>query len=160
MTGPRLPDLPPDLAQEVAKEPTNTATQLSAFRTQMSEHRTALSDVRSHLANERTHLAYLRTALSLMSFGITINRFSIYLQQSGSAEKLNQESFALRDAATVGLGMVIVGVVLLLWALLRYRRVHHEIVEERFEPSSMSVTLLTLAILVMGSVSAVWLMLT
>ncbi|MDM0065114.1 DUF202 domain-containing protein [Variovorax sp. J31P207] len=160
MTTPHLPDLPPDLAQKVGKEPTNTATELSGFRTQMAEHRTALSDARSHLANERTHLAYLRTALSLMSFGITINRFSIYLQQSGSAEKLNQDSFPLRDAATVGLGMVIVGVVVLLWALLRYRRVHREIVEERFEPSSLSVTLLTLAIIVMGAVSAVWLLLT
>lgn len=173
MTDSGLPELPPGLARAVDKEPTNTSTRLSAHRTQLSEHRTgmsehrtdlsehrtALSDARSHLANERTHLAYLRTAISLMGFGITINRFSIYLQQEDGADKLNQSVFALRDAANVGLGMVILGSLLLLWALLRYRRVHKQIVEERFEPSSTSVTVLTVAIIALGTVSAVWLML-
>ncbi len=181
MTDSGLPELPPDLAKAIDKEPDDASTQLSAHRTQLSEHRTALSehrtglsdhrtdlsehrtalsDTRSHLANERTHLAYLRTALSLMSFGITINRFSIYLQQGGETAKLNQSVFALRDAANVGLGMVIVGSLLLLWALLRYRRVHTQIVEENFEPSSTSVTVLTVTIIALGAVSAVWLMLT
>lgn len=127
--------------------------------TQLAEQRTALADARSHLAKERTHLAYLRTALSLMSFGITINRFSIFLQQRGDTEKLNQAAFPLRDAANVGLGMVLVGIVLLLWALVRYRRVHLQIVEARFEPSSTSVTVLTIAIIALGAVSAVWLLL-
>ena len=118
------------------------------------------SDIGSHLANERTHLAYLRTALSLMSFGITINRFSIYLQQSGDAQKLNHDAFPLRSTANVGLGMLVVGIALLLWSLMRYRRVHVEIIEQRFAPSSTSVTLLTLAIVLLGAVSAVWLMVT
>ncbi|MEJ8845380.1 YidH family protein [Variovorax rhizosphaerae] len=128
--------------------------------TEMAEHRTALADARSHLANERTHLAYLRTALSMMSFGITINRFAIYLLQGQNAEKLLEHPhFAMRDVATVGLGMVIVGMVLLLWSLLRYRKTYKQIVEQRFEPSSTSVSLLTLAVVAMGAVSAIWLLL-
>ncbi|MET0544595.1 MAG: DUF202 domain-containing protein [Variovorax sp.] len=127
---------------------------------EMAEHRTALADARSHLANERTHLAYLRTALSMMSFGITINRFAIYLLQGKGAEKLlEHQHFPLRDAANVGLGMVIVGMVLLLWSLRRYRRTYRQIVEQRFEPSTTSVSLLTLAVVAMGAVSAIWLLL-
>ena len=128
-----------------------------ATSTRLAEHRTSLADARSHLANERTHLAYLRTALSLMSFGITINRFSIFLQKD-SGGVIDQASFPLRDAENVGLGMVVVGIALLIWALVRYRRVHREIVEARFAPSSTSVTLLTLAIIALGAVSAVWLL--
>jgi len=160
MTAPQLPELPPDLAHAVDADPDTASTQLATHRTRLSEHRTALSDVRSHLANERTHLAYLRTSLSLMTFGITINRFSIYLQQSGDADKLSRVSFPLRNTANVGLGMVIVGIILLLWALLRYRGVHVQIIEERFDPSSTSVSVLTLAIIALGAVSAVWLMVT
>ncbi|MEJ8857134.1 DUF202 domain-containing protein [Variovorax robiniae] len=127
---------------------------------EMAAHRTALADARSHLANERTHLAYLRTALSMMSFGITINRFAIYLLQGKDAEKLlEHENFPMRDAANVGLGMVIIGMVLLLWSLLRYRKTYKQIVEQRFEPSSTSVSLLTLAVVAMGAVSAIWLLL-
>ncbi|SEA39018.1 YidH family protein [Variovorax sp. YR216] len=155
MTEPQLPDLPPDPAKAVGASPQTSSGRSS---TQLAEHRTALSDARSHLANERTHLAYLRTSLSLMSFGITINRFSIYLQQRGEADKLGHASFPFRDTANVGLGMVVLGIALLLWALLRYRRVHAQIVEERFEPSSLSVSLLTIAIIVLGAASAVWLM--
>jgi len=128
--------------------------------TDMAEHRTALAIARSHLANERTHLAYLRTALSLMSFGITINRFSIYLQQGADAKLMADQRFLLRDAANVGLGMVIVGMVLLLWSLMRYRKTYRQIVEQRFVPGSMSVSVLTLAVVAMGAISAIWLLLT
>lgn len=129
----------------------------ASLSTQLSQHRTSLSDVRSHLANERTHLAYLRTAVSLMSFGITLNRFSIYLEQSGSHEHIQSTRFLLRDAANVGWGLVVLGTALLIWALLRYRRVYRQIVEVRFQPDSLSVTLLTLAVVLLGAISAAWL---
>lgn len=138
---------------------TPTVAKAAPASTELAEHRTALADARSHLANERTHLAYLRTSLSLMSFGITINRFSILLQKGGDTTKLDQASFPLRDAANVGLGMVIAGVALLVWALLRYRRVHAQLVAQRFEPSTPSVTVVAIAVIALGAVSGIWLML-
>jgi putative membrane protein len=124
--------------------------------TRLAEHRTGLADLRSHLANERTHLAYLRTSISLMGFGITLNRFSIYLQQQSQLEP--GAGPLLRDSASVGLGMVVLGVVLLGWALFRYRRVERQIRESGFTPSTAAVSVLTAAVIALGAVSALWLL--
>jgi putative membrane protein len=129
---------------------------MSDVSTRLAEQRTGLADLRSHLANERTHLAYLRTSISLMGFGITLNRFSIYLQQQGRVEPGSGRM--LRDSETVGLGMVLLGVVLLAWALFRYRRVERQIRESGFTPSTTAVSILTAAVLALGAISALWLL--
>ncbi|HEY8429406.1 MAG TPA: DUF202 domain-containing protein [Sandaracinaceae bacterium] len=129
-------------------------TGLTDASTRLSEHRTALSDLRSHLSNERTHLAYLRTSISLMGFGITLNRFSLYLRQQGEA----RGGGFLRDSENVGLGMVVLGVLLLGWALLRYLRVERQIREAGFVPNTTAVSILTAAVIALGAISALWLL--
>lgn len=79
---------------------------------------TDLARGRTHMANERTHLAYLRTTVSLIGFGITINRFSTYLIQNDQAPQ--GQRLVLHDAGNAGIGMVVLGLVLLLWSLVRY----------------------------------------
>lgn len=123
--------------------------------TQLTEQRTILSDARSHMANERTHLAYLRTSLSLMSFGITVNRFSIYLSEN----KLTTIHHGmLFQTEIVGLGMVLVGVVILIWALYRYRKVNEELLNNKYTLPTTAISLLTMAILILGGVASIWLL--
>lgn len=137
-------------------------TDLSTDRTELSEHRTALSDSRSLLANERTHLGYLRTAVALMSFGITLNRFVLFLVQDRDAGGMTSAQIAQRVESTehVGVGMVVVGIVLLIWSLLRYRHVNRHILTARLKPSRISVIVLTVAIILTGAATTVYLMMT
>jgi putative membrane protein len=134
-------------------------TELSGERTQMSEHRTALSDSRSHLANERTHLAYVRTGVSLMSFGITLNRFAIFLAEDSRLPQQSWITLRMHSTEQIGLVMVVLGVGFLLWSLHRYRVVKSEIDSGDVKPPQLSLTLLTLAIIAFGAVTAIVLML-
>lgn len=131
-------------------------TSLSEHRTALSEKRTALSNIRSHLSNERTHLSYLRTSISLMTFGTTLNRFSVYLMQSNL---LPLGKAPLRDTERAGVGMLIIGIALLTWSLFRYRRVYHDILNQRFYHPSPLPTLLTALITILAAAGALWMIL-
>lgn len=129
------------------------STALSEQRTHLSTHRTELSNARSHMANERTHLSYLRTSLALMTFGITLNRFSIYLQENRVQKK---EHLLLYETEFVGLGMVLFGVGILGWALHHYRKTSDDIDNNRYRSAKKSISILTLMIIFIGGVSALW----
>lgn len=169
----RIQPLPDDLARSIEGKDSGTAstllsshrTQLSEHRTDLSEHRTGLSekrtglaDLRSHLANERTHLAYLRTSISLIGFGITINRFSIFLQEHKMLAT-NETGPLLRSTENAGSGMVIVGLVLIVWSLYRYWHVNHDIETARFRPLHRAVIMLTVLLVLGGGFTAAWLFL-
>lgn len=110
---------------------------------------------RTHMANERTHLAYLRTTVSLIGFGITINRFSTYLIQNDQAPKGGR--VMLHDAGNAGYGMVILGLALLVWSLLRYWHVSLEIERGHIKPRHRATSLFTIGLLLMGGLTALWL---
>lgn len=125
--------------------------------TTLAEQRTTLASARSHLANERTHLAYVRTGLALLGFGITLNRFSIYLGQEkrvGDDERI----LGLYDVEAVGIGMAVAGLVLLVWSLFRYARTHRDLERGVFTTHFKPVVVITLALLVLGGVSTIWLL--
>ncbi|WP_413577591.1 YidH family protein [Bdellovibrio sp. HCB290] len=123
----------------------------------MSEHRTDLAGIRSHMANERTHLAYMRTGISLVSLGITMNRFSWFLIDNKSMSRYGGHTF-LNDAKNVGLGMVILGSILLMWSLFRYRQTLNSIKTGIYEPSTKIITSFTLGLILTGVISIIWLM--
>lgn len=110
---------------------------------------------RTHLANERTHLAYLRTTVSLIGFGITINRFSTYLIQNNDAPQGGR--LLLHDASNAGFGMVLLGLALLLWSLVRYRMVTHDIERGLIDPRHRATTFFTIGLLLLGGLTALWL---
>ncbi|HVJ39534.1 MAG TPA: DUF202 domain-containing protein [Stenotrophomonas sp.] len=112
---------------------------------------------RTHMANERTHLAYLRTTVSLIGFGITINRFSMYLIQSDGAPKGSR--WLLRDAGNAGLGMVVLGLLLLVWSLVRYWKVSNDIERGVIVPRHRATIFFTLGLLLLGGLTALWLFL-
>lgn len=155
----QISPLPDDLAKSIEGKDSGTAsTVLSIHRTQLSIERTGLSDLRSHLSNERTHLSYLRTAISLIGFGVTINRFSIYLQGEGKLAA-HQTVGMLRTSENAGAGMVILGLVLIVWSLYRYWHVNQDIEKAHFRPLHRAVIALTVLLILSGGMTAVWLFL-
>lgn len=110
-----------------------------------------------HLANERTHLSYLSTAISLVSLGITVNRFSVYLIDSGDADR--RPVGILRDTKQIGLGMVLYGFLLMVLALHRYLRVDRAIDRLDYKPQRFLVEGLTLSSLFVGALSIIWMFL-
>lgn len=115
--------------------------------------------IRSHLANERTHLAYLRTSLALISFGVTLNRISIFLQKVGKINDIHAGVVELSHTAIFGFSMVVVGIMLLFWSLVRYRQVTNDIIDKRYKNPYYAVIVLTLFIIICGAVSAYWIIL-
>ncbi|MGE0634596.1 MAG: YidH family protein [Pseudobdellovibrionaceae bacterium] len=127
-------------------------TKLSEKRTELSKKRTMMSDLNAHLSNERTYLSYLRTSLSLMTFGITVNRFSIYLQENNRVPKAR---LSLEDAEYTGIGMLLLGIVLLVISVFRYKRIQCDITEQIFSPPNKVVAILTAVIVTFAILGAV-----
>ena len=119
---------------------------------------TGRKDVRlsEHLANERTYLAYVRTTIALISFGITINRFSLFLLQSQSLPSA-APSVMLVDTERLGFGMVIVGILILVWAAVRYDKINRQIDSGGYTPNRAMIWFITICLLGFGAVSVVWL---
>jgi putative membrane protein len=116
---------------------------------------TILARGRTHLANERTHLAYLRTTVSLIGFGITINRFSTYLIQNNQGPTGSR--LLLHDASNAGYGMVVLGLALLVWSLIRYWHTSQEIERGTMVPHHRATTVFTIGLLLLGGFTALWL---
>jgi putative membrane protein len=110
-----------------------------------------------HLANERTYLAYLRTCISLISFGITINRFSLYLIQSNRVPERALSRWDMVSVSRAGFGMVIFGLLLMIWAGVHYSRVSRGIDHGNYQPSHMSTWIITAVVLLGGGISLIWL---
>src|SRR5689334_8238904 len=78
--------------------------------------RIPLAFERTLLAYERTRIAWVRTALTLISFGFAIAKFFAYLREERG------ETATLMSPRTVGLIMIIIGLVGLILANLQQRR--------------------------------------
>jgi putative membrane protein len=158
MDVPAPPQLPAEIASEIDGKPdvATSSTRLSIYRTRLSVYRTQVSNLRSHLANERTHLSYLRTTVSLVGFGITLNRFSMYLVQQKELSEQHTRHF-LRDAGNAGLGMVVLGLLLLLWSIYRYWAVGRDIERGQYVSHQKGTIGASIGLLLLGGLTAVWL---
>jgi putative membrane protein len=109
-----------------------------------------------HLANERTYLAYLRTAISLISLGITINRFSIFLIQSKELPEKAMAHWNLTGVSRLGFGMVVFGLLLLVWAAIHYSQIGRGIDQGNYRPNPLSAWIISGAVLLGGGIGLVW----
>jgi putative membrane protein len=81
-----------------------------------ADPRIPLAFERTLLAYERTRIAWVRTALTLISFGFAIAKFFSYLREQRG------EAATLLTPRTVGLVMIVIGLVGLILANLQQRR--------------------------------------
>src|SRR5215813_2121716 len=79
------------------------------------------ADPRVPLAAERTLLAWIRTGLAFMGFGFVVARFGLFLREI--AQVGPYASAPPVNAASIGIGLVVVGVIVNIGAGLRYRRI-------------------------------------
>ena len=117
-------------------------------------------DPRVYLAAERTVLAWIRTGLALMAFGFVLARFGIFLRSLEPTQAV-RESGSPSFPVSVGTALIIIGVLVEVLALARYRRL---VVEpnagmQTFDrPSSLATTVAVIIALV-GSAMAIYLLL-
>jgi putative membrane protein len=116
-----------------------------------------LQNVNQHLSNERTYLAYIRTAIALISFGVTINRFSLFLIQSKLITRGEGLQGSLVNVQRAGLGMVIFGIILVVWAVLHYRNNRRQIDRGDFHPDLGILYAIAFVIVAGGGLSLLWL---
>ena len=107
---------------------------------------------RDHLANERTFLAWVRTGAAIVVFGFAIGRFSIALRQLTAFEghPIHRSGLSVWMGAT----SIVMGVLLVVAGLFRYRQTRDRLEEGKFEPAGFILDLVTVLTVLFGLVLA------
>jgi len=107
---------------------------------------------RDHLANERTFLAWVRTGAAIVVFGFAIGRFSIALRQLASlgGHPISRSGISV----WMGASSIVLGVLLVVAGLARYRKNRARLDEGTFEPAGFVLDLVTALTVLFGLVLA------
>lgn len=110
---------------------------------------------RDHLANERTFLAWVRTGAAIVVFGFAIGRFSIALRQLAALQghPLHRSGISVWMGAT----SIVLGVLLVIAGLVRYRQTRTRLDAGTFEPAGFVLDLVTVLTVLFGLVLAAYL---
>lgn len=103
---------------------------------------------RDHLANERTFLAWVRTGAAIVVFGFAIGRFSIALRQLTALQGHPVHRSGL--SVWMGATSIILGVLLVVGGLVRYRKTRERLDQGSFEPAGFVLDLVTLLTVLFG----------
>jgi putative membrane protein len=113
-----------------------------------------------HAANERTFLAWVRTAIAVMAFGFLVEKFDLFLEIAGRSLAGRSPSVGGQLVGNVaGLLLIALGGMMMLLAIVRFRRTARDIDSNETRPDVGGRTDATLgALLVMlGAVLFVYL---
>ena len=104
----------------------------------------------AHLANERTFLSWMRTGVIIITLGFAVAKFGLAFTNSPIDTSVQYSS-------VVGMGLVLLGGLMELFALKRYRNRQVRISEGGYEPTStfetyFSVSVFLLAVLILGRI--------
>ena len=116
-------------------------------------------DPRVPLAAERTFLAWVRTGLALMGFGFVVARFGLFLREWAAAQHTPVSS-PHGLSLWLGLSLVVLGIVLNVASLVRYRRYLRRLAAGVIpEPHPALETLIAVALTAIGVATVVALVL-
>ena len=107
---------------------------------------------REHQANERTFLAWLRTSIALIGFGFAIARFGLFLRQFQTAQQPAQ-THPFFNSETLGLGLVLFGIITIALAAWRYNQVLWQIERGDYRPNRWMIWTTTAIVMLLGILS-------
>jgi putative membrane protein len=118
--------------------------------------------LQQYLANQRTFLSWVRTSIALIGLGFAIERFSLFLQQfrlianpdtTGNAASTTAHDYS----ALVGIGMIIVGTGLIVYALKNYLESNKTIASGKYIPKNAIIYTASAAIIGLGIIMIIFL---
>ena len=118
--------------------------------------------LQQYLANQRTFLSWVRTSIALIGLGFAIERFSIFLQQfrlianpdtTGNAASATAHDYS----ALVGIGMIIVGTGLIVYALKNYLESNKTIASGKYMPKNAIIYTASATIIGLGIIMIIFL---
>ena len=102
-----------------------------------------------HSANERTFLAWVRTSIAVIAFGFLVERFDLFIAFARVEIRRHQPAVPRGDFGQLaGLVLIILGIVMILVAALRFARNAREIDNAKTFPGTGSRVDLALAFLI------------
>ena len=113
-----------------------------------------------YLANQRTFLSWVRTSIALIALGFAIERFSIFLQQFRLIVDPGAAGISATGheySALVGIGMIIVGTALIIYALKNYLESNKTIASGRYMPKNTIVYSASATIIGLGIIMIIFL---
>ena len=115
-----------------------------------------------YLASQRTFLSWVRTSIALIGLGFAIERFSVFLQQfrliEGTDAIENTSSATTYEySALVGIGMIIVGTSLIVYALKNYLDTNKTIATGRYMPKNAIIYTASATIIGIGLIMLIFL---
>jgi putative membrane protein len=114
------------------------------------------SRVTDHLANERTFLAWVRTALATMVVGFAVERVGLALRDVGLKSSY-LPAFSIHYSTLVGVALVLLGIVILIFALMNFLTIRSAIDKKDFHPQAHLSLILTVLASMIGVILAVYL---
>ncbi len=118
--------------------------------------------LQQYLANQRTFLSWVRTSIALIGLGFAIERFSLFLQQfrlianpdtTGNAASATAHDYS----ALVGIGMIIVGTGLIVYALKNYLESNKTIASGKYIPKNTIIYTTSATIIGLGIIMIIFL---
>jgi putative membrane protein len=95
-----------------------------------------------HAANERTFLAWVRTGVAVIAFGFVIERFNLFLlslQDAATLDPIRHSQLERLSGPSThyqGLALIVVGIVLLIVATIRFVRTERLLADPNAHPIS------------------------
>ena len=99
------------------------------------------------LTNERTFLAWVRTCIALIGLGFIIAKFGLFIEElnlvisqsvrditKASSTSIHSKLLSDDTSSLVGIGIVIISIVLILFALRNYYNISKEIRYDEYAP--------------------------